>query len=124
VLHNITRNVAHNVVYKRNLRSVLSMLSVKVIQKNWGFSSDPHQNSWNCIRGKISDFWAQQRWNFKKEMTTDTPAVWHDAIQIKGSVCKFKRRRSRGVAVTCYSCYANGFQFDSFFSGFRVTFTG
>jgi len=27
-------------------------------------SSDPHQNSWNFIRGKISAFWAQERWNF------------------------------------------------------------
>ena len=36
----------------------------QVIQQNWNFSSDPHQNSRNFIKGKISGFSAQRSWHF------------------------------------------------------------
>jgi len=42
----------------------LWVIPCEVIQQNGNFSSDPHHNSRNFIRGKISGFWAQQSWNF------------------------------------------------------------
>jgi len=43
---------------------MVKVIPCQVIQKNGDFSSDPHQNSWNFLRGKISGIWAQQSWNF------------------------------------------------------------
>ena len=44
----------------------------------WGFSSDPHQNSQNFIRGKISGFWAQQSWNFwNRTCISKIMSIWN-----------------------------------------------
>jgi len=40
------------------------VIPCQVIQQNGDFSSDPHQNSRNFVRGKISGFWAQQSRSF------------------------------------------------------------
>jgi len=49
-----------------------------VIQQNRDFSSDPHQNSRNFIRGKISGFWAQQSWNFwNPTCISEIMSIWN-----------------------------------------------
>jgi len=45
-------------------RNATREVATQVIQQNENFSSGPHQNSRNFIRGKTSGFWAQQSWNF------------------------------------------------------------
>jgi len=49
-----------------------------MIQQNGDFSSDPHQHSRNFIRGKISCFWAQRRWNFwNRTCISEIMSIWN-----------------------------------------------
>ena len=54
------------------------VIPCQVIQQNGDFSSDPHQNSRNFIRGKISGFWAQNSWNFlNRTYISEIMSIWN-----------------------------------------------
>ena len=91
-LHDITlrSHLVDVCTFQRKLRLVTLEFKLKWMQNmhegsfhvRWssemGFSSDPHQNARNFIRGKISGFWAQQSWDFlNRTCISKIMSIWN-----------------------------------------------
>ena len=58
--------------------AVMPVIPCQVIQQNWDFSSNAHQNSRNFVRRMILSFWAQQSKNFLIQICiSEIMSIWN-----------------------------------------------